>query len=376
MAATPSRGSQPAAATAAATVEDEVPIPDDADGITADWLSQALASRYPGTVVTLAHHGRVIHGSGTKIRLMLEYNAAGGTHRLPPTMWVKAGYEPHSDMIRNSYVGEKNFYREVGRSGLVNAPYCYFGGTDPKPRLTLLLLEDLLARNASFGLATEPRDLETVDRALAMMARYHAVWWGAPQLETLGPFGGSFVTDDIIFALIDSEGWERWVGGPRGNEVPEAYRTRAAIRRAYRRLWELERRSVPCLLHGDPHLGNMFFEPDGAPGFLDWQRVMQGEWAHDVAYFLISALEPALAEAHERELLANYLARLSEHGAPAPRFDDAFLAYRRQAVHGLVWVINPLTMQPEEVNSANAHRFGRAVARLDSWSALFDEHAG
>ncbi len=353
--------------------EDRLRIPERLDEITPAWLGEALAVRYPATEVTLAHAGQMIHGSGTKVRMLLEYNEAGHGHRLPPTMWVKAGYEPHSDMIRNSYVQEKSFYRDVGRTGLVNAPYCYYGGTDQQTGLTLLLLEDLLARNASFGIATRPLDVETVDRALEMMARYHAVWWGAPELAKLGEFGGSFVTDDIIFALIDSEGWERWVAHARGRDVPAAYHSRDAIRGAYTRLWELERRATPCLLHGDPHLGNMFFEPDGTPGFLDWQRVMQGEWAHDVAYFTISALEPDLCAAHERELLSNYLRRRTEFGAPSMGFEAAFLAYRRQAVHGLVWVINPLTMQPEEVNSANASRFGMAVERLESWSALFDE---
>jgi Phosphotransferase enzyme family len=359
------------ATSAITSPEDGLGIPERAEEITAGWLSQALAVRYQQTEVTLVHTGRVIHGSGTKIRLVLEYNDVGHGHRLPPTMWVKTGYEPHSDMIRNSYVGEKNFYRDVGRTGLINAPYCYFGGTDADTGLTLLLLEDLLARNAGFGLATRPLDVQTVDRALEMMARYHAVWWAAPQLASLGEFGGSFVSDDIIFALIDSEGWERWVNEPRGSRVPAEYRSRDAIRRAYRRLWELEREGAPCLLHGDPHLGNMFFEPDGTPGFLDWQRVMQGHWAHDVAYFVISALEPELCAAHERELLSRYLERRASFGAPAMDFNAAFLAYRRQALHGLVWVINPLTMQPEEVNSANAHRFGAATARLDSWAALF-----
>lgn len=359
------------ASTSPMAPEDDVRIPEGAEGLTAAWVSEALGVRYPGTAVTRLDSGRVIHGSGTKIRLLLEYNDAGHAHRLPPTMWVKAGYEPHSDMIRNSYVAEKDFYRGVGRSGLVNAPYCHFGGTDQRSGLTVLLLEDLLARNATFGVATRPLDLETVDRALEMMARLHAVWWAAPQLATLGEFGGAFVTDDIIFALIDSEGWEHWVAQPRGREVPDEYRSRDAIRRAYRRLWDLERLGSPCLLHGDAHLGNMFFEPGGTPGFLDWQRVMQGEWAHDVAYFVISALEPSDAAAHERELLQRYLDRRTAFGAPAMGFDEAFLAYRRQAVHGLVWVINPLTMQPEEVNTTNAHRFGAAVARLDSWSALF-----
>ncbi len=355
--------------------EDGLDIPETVEAITPQWLTTALAVRYPGTEVRRVDFGTTVHGSGTKVRLLLEYNDAGHGHRLPPTMWIKAGYEPHSDMIRNSYVAEKHFYRAVGRSDVevVNAPYLYFGGSDPATGHTLLLLEDLLARNATFGHATAPLDLATAERALAMMARYHALWWGAPELATLGDFGGAFVTDDIIYALIDSEGWEHWVAEPRGSEVPDVYRSREAIRRAYGRLWELERRSTPCMLHGDAHLGNMFFELDGRPGFLDWQRVMQGHWAHDVAYFTISALEPELAAAHESELLRGYLTELARAGGPELAPDEAWLAYRRQAVHGLVWVINPLTMQPEAVNTTNARRFGAAVTRLDSWSALFEE---
>ena len=195
--------------------------PERVEEITPQWLTAALAVRYPGTEVLRVDIGTTVHGSGTKVRLLLEYNAAGHGHGLPPTMWIKAGYEPHSDMIRNSYVAEKHFYRAVGRSGVVNAPYLYFGGTDSATGHTLLLLEDLLARNATFGHATAPLDLATVERALAMMARYHGLWWGAPELATLGDFGGAFVTDDIIYALIDSEGWERWVAEPRGSAVPE-----------------------------------------------------------------------------------------------------------------------------------------------------------
>ena len=44
------------------------------------------------------------------------------------------------------------------------------------------------------------------------------------------------------------------------------------------------------LLHGDPHIGNTYMLPNGELGFLDWQVVRQGCWAHDVGYFLQSAL--------------------------------------------------------------------------------------
>jgi hypothetical protein len=352
--------------------EDGVRIPGEIGEIDATWATEALGCRYPGTVVTSLHQGTIIHGSGTKIRLLLDYNDAGHGHRLPPTMWIKTGYEPHSDMIRNSYVGEKKFYRDINRDGFVNAPYCYFGGTDATG-LTAVLLEDLLARNARFGIATAPLDVGAARRVLDMMARLHAEWWDDPRLAELGAVGGSFATDDIIFALIDGQDWEASVAEPRGANVPARFHSREAIRSAYSRLWEIDRTTTSCMLHGDSHLGNLFFEPDGTPGWFDWQRVMQGDWGWDVAYFLIGALEQDVCAEHEKSLLRYYLERREAYGVPEMAFDEAWLSYRRHALHGLVWIINPTTMQPVEINTAYALRFGAAVDRLECWAALFDQ---
>jgi hypothetical protein len=73
-----------------------------------------------------------------------------------------------------------------------------------------------------------------------------------------------------------------------------------------------------------------------------------------------------------------YRQRLTEHGvADVPTADQAWLAYRRQAMHGLVfWLFTigagPLQpdMQPRDICLANLERMGQAVtdlATLDSY---------
>jgi aminoglycoside phosphotransferase (APT) family kinase protein len=155
-------------------------------------------------------------------------------------------------------------------------------------------------------------------------------------------------------------------------DVPAPLRSFAGAVAGMERLWALDRDSATlCMVHGDPHPGNLFFEQDGTPGFLDWQRLMQCDWAHDVAYFIIGNLDVSACVAHERDLLAGYLQQLAAQGVSAPDWDDAWLDYRRHAMYGLVWNVVPPVMQPAEVCEIEARRFNAAARRLDVHDALF-----
>jgi hypothetical protein len=103
---------------------------------------------------------------------------------------------------------------------------------------------------------------------------------------------------------------------------------------------------------------------------IDWQMSLRGNWCHDVAYFVASALDPAGRSALERDLLDGYLARLAAHGGPALDPAAAWAAYRRHMVHGLFWATNADGMYPEGVNAEVVARFGRAVEELDSLAHL------
>ena len=106
-------------------------------------------------------------------------------------------------------------------------------------------------------------------------------------------------------------------------------------------------------------------------GFCDWQTVARGRWAHDVAYFVASALEPSERASVERDLLSHYLSQLVARGVRAPSFDDAWTDYRRHMVYGLFgWLTNLEQFQPEANITATIERFATAVVELDAYDTL------
>lgn len=336
------------------------------------WLTSALSIRHPGVEVLKVTFGSAIRATGTKLRMMLEYNEAGHRYRLPATMWFKGGYEAHSDHVRTSHARESLFYSKVEPLGLINAPRCYFAGVDDVSGFGVQLIEDLLARNASFGDARRPVAVDVARQALDQLAKLHARRWNHPELDDLGPVGGSLATDGIVLRIMRDGAWERGAAAPAAAALPKALRSYEAAAAGMERLWALDAKSpARCMVHGDSHPGNLFFEPDGAPGFLDWQRFMQCDWAHDVSYFLIGCLDADDCAAHEQDLVRHYLEALKESGVEAPIWDEAWLSYRRHAMYGLVWNVVPPTMQPAAVCEMEAVRFNRAVQRLDTFEALF-----
>ena len=63
-------------------------------------------------------------------------------------------------------------------------------------------------------------------------------------------------------------------------------------------MFELAKHLGQTVMHGDPHVGNTFYERDGRPGFLDWQTTMIGPSTHDVVYFIVGAMTVEDRRAH------------------------------------------------------------------------------
>jgi len=346
------------------------PLPRNIAELTAERLSALLAYRYPGTEVNSLHFGTVLHGTATKVRLLLNYNEAGHSHRLPATMYAKCGFEVHSQnrhMVESAR-SEVVFYLRRAPEGLVNVPKCYFGGQDKTTGTSFLLLEDLLARNVTMGSALHPIEPQIVRLGLEMLARYHARWWNSPELEGLG---SPIVADDWVGFILDQGNFERSLHLPRFEYVPPEMRSRERIRSALYRLWESNTQGPCCILHGDLHLGNCYFDVDGTPGLLDWQGDTRGCWAHDFTEFLLTTLEVDARRNHERPLLEFYLQQLGSHGVDAPSFENAWQQYRRNTL----WVayssaVCPVAMQPEAVLTAYTRRGMAAATDLDALASF------
>jgi aminoglycoside phosphotransferase (APT) family kinase protein len=121
-----------------------------------------------------------------------------------------------------------------------------------------------------------------------------------------------------------------------------------------------------CLIHGDTHLGNLYEEADGTPGFFDMQ-VARAPWFTEVTYHLVGALDMADRPRHEGELLRHYLDALGEAGIAPPSFDEALDAYRREVAYGLfIFLINETRFQSEAINTAYTARFAAAALEHDT----------
>lgn len=339
--------------------------------VSAEWLTAALDTRYPGTVVNSVTHGPVLHGTGTKVRLMLDYNPAGHAAGLPPTMWAKGGFDGvHGEIIGGGNAAEALFFSQVAPTLDVNIPGCYYAETEGPDGASILLLEDLLNRNASFGRATEPLTVDAVRTLLELQADYHAEWWEKDGAALDGLGMGQPWLKAAITHLLGPDNWNEQVT-KRAEIIPEILRDRDRVVAASLKWFEWETKGPHTLLHGDCHVGNLFFERDGKPGLLDWQVVSRGPFTHDITYLLVSALTVEDRRANEEALIRHYLGRLDAAGvAQVPTYDEAMFAHRCDIMHGFWWAVTPSTMQPEDICCATTERFAAAAADLGTLEAL------
>lgn len=141
---------------------------------------------------------------------------------------------------------------------------------------------------------------------------------------------------------------------------------------AFDKLVKLSRRLPHCIQHGDTHLGNLYHNADGSPGFLD-SLPGRGPAMREIAYHLAGALDTGDRRRWERALIQHYLAALESYGVSAPTFDEAVEQYGAFLLDGyIVFMVNESFYQPESINTAYTARFSAAMIDHDTL-ALIDE---
>lgn len=355
--------------------ESELAVPTALADIDAGWLTAALGVRYPGTTVTSVFTGTVITGTATKLRLLLTYDETGHERLLPPTLWLKAGLEAHSGALTSIYAGEAYFYRDLAANLDSGCPIAYFAHVDPDHGRSALLLEDLLARHVKFGNPVNPISIRQASKVLEVLAKLHARYWNDPALTRFAWLanGGALTRSGAIEQLFTPAIWQQAMDLPRSQFAKGWLRNRERVRDALMNLLAEDARNAHCLVHGDAHVGNLCFDQNDVPSYIDWQTVMAGYWAHDVAYFMVTALTIEDRRHSERDLLRHYLAMLTQYRSSAsmvvPEFDTAWLDYRRHALYAFGWTLCLPQWQPEEACQACSERACAAIDDLDSLGA-------
>src|ERR1035437_10008163 len=137
-----------------------------------------------------------------------------------------------------------------------------------------------------------------------MLARHHALRWESPEIRPGGSFGWvPHIADATYFGTVLVEDfWRQCVESARGAAASVRFHDLGWMRGAIERLNRLGR-ELPCtVIHGDTHLGNLYIDTDGEPGFFDSLPHLAPAM-YEISYHITGALDVADRRAHERALV-------------------------------------------------------------------------
>ena len=274
------------------------------------------------------------------------------------------------------YLSEARFYRDIRPELDLEIPRTFGSVYDARSRQFAILMEDLHLRGARFPNATMEIPVQQVRALVTLLARLHARYWQCPRFEAELAWVPTRLSGGM-FPVFDGIGLELIRYQVESN--PFKQRLLAPLERSVDALWEALWRSQrklaagpQTLLHGDTHIGNAYLLPDGTGGFYDWQLMVRGHWANDLAYLLCSGLATDVRREHERGLIDHYLATLADCGVQDPPIvQEAWESYRLAAIWGLVigWLITPPVNYGVEITEANISRLVAATIDLASFEA-------
>ena len=347
------------------------PLPLQIEQIDADWMTRALRTRAPGVTCSGVEVVDVNHGTCTKIRLRLTLDDAAMNAGIPELVMLKGGFEEHSRSMSLVHDAEVFGYRDVFPYVDLPVPACYFADYDEDALHGIVILEDLCTRDVEFCSALRPQSFDQCKARLSALAKFHSQSWNSSEFGHNGRWATIRDSESSLRSYMDRylakpEEWERFVRSPRGAATSVRFHDLQTIVTAFDRLVEIAGRETHCLFHGDTHLGNLYHNADGSPGFLD-SLPGRGPAMKEIAYHLVGALDTADRRKWEGALVQHYLAELRTHGVDAPSFDDAMDQYAAFLLDGhIIFLVNESFYQPESINTAYTARFSAAMIDHDT----------
>lgn len=352
--------------------------------ITPDWLTAVLCAGIPGASILGFHATGGSSGTSTRQGLQLQLNTAALDAGVPEYIFTKCT-EKLSQRVMMGFSGiihgEVGFYPQIRLQLDIEAPKGFHTCLDAASWRSMVLMEDIVATKGARFISTKEHITQRhMEGLLANMARWHGHFWDSPQLRgrlgwlrtpahflaTIAPLG---------FRFMARQGLRR-----ARAVIPPPLLTRTDdLWRALAVSLELNRHGAKTLLHGDPHIGQSYVTRNESVGYADWQIVMQGGWAFDVAYAIASSLTVADRRSWEEGLLRFYLDRLHASGGPALSFDETWLSYRQNMIYPyfcwLMTIAGPIipllpNMQPDNVALDIIERVANAICDLRSIDAV------
>lgn len=343
-------------------------LPWTVEGLTPEWLSTALSGPDGVVEVVSAETGRIIWGSATKVFMTLEF--ARNERDIPSKICVKGGFDERSRAfgLGTAYELEGNFFRDLAPGFAAEVPRAFYSAAEPDQGV--IIMEDLTTSGAEFGDPTALWSVDDVAATLEVQAKWHAALWGTSRGDLNWLPVGAQAARAAFQVMLSPEQFYPLLARDEVPELSAGLSDDVRVRAGFAALWELDDAAEHTINHGDAHFGQLYRFPGRPPAYLDWQTACLAPWAHDVSYFLGSALSVSDRRARERDLVRHYTGALAAEGGPEIGDEDAWHQYRLHTLHGFAWMCVPTVMQPAPVVSAMTERYGAALEDHDPISML------
>jgi Phosphotransferase enzyme family len=334
-------------------------IPETFEEATApEWIASIL-----GAPVARVEVGEVDNRVSTNIPVAVHLTD-GSVRRL----WIKGYFNELGQYARTAGVPEANFYASLAADTGMRGLRCVYAAADAETLANVVVTHDVLSEGATFLDSLHDYSVEQTADSLGQLATLHAGTWMRDSLRDepwLAPRSELYTLTRGV-AEIESN-----FRGPIGAGAPDSVRDAQRLFDAFKHVAMVATRADPwCVIHGDPHIGNLYLDGAGRPVFVDWQLVQRGPWWIDVGYHLASSLSVDDRRRSERDLVAHYLDRLAHGGITLGLTDeDLWHGIRLGMVHGFyLWGITQ-KVDPRKT-TVLLERLGTAVADHNAFTAL------
>jgi hypothetical protein len=302
-------------------------IPSSPDQVTPTWLSTVLGDadvRVSGVAMTPVGTGQ----TGAAYRASVEY--AANPSSLPTSFVVKL---PSQDQEIRSRVGlgcktEAGFYRELASRVQVPIPKAYHCDSANDGHDFVLVMQDLTP--AVQGDEVAGCSVHAATLAAKAIAGLHAPFWCDEKIadfpHVVIPKTTPELADGVGIAVrMAADVTLRDFGSHLSDEDCRTIDEAANMTPA----WLTSTPERFSILHGDYRLNNVLFAPDESwISVVDWQSTMIGLPTRDLAYFVVSGLQPERRCESERELVNVYTRALRGHGVTNYDEDTCWQDYR------------------------------------------------
>jgi thiamine kinase-like enzyme len=231
-----------------------------------------------------------------------------------------------------------------------------------------IFIEDLGDR-ARFTTIKDRCDLSMAQSVIDTMASLHASLWEDQRFDSQWRWvnGQEYRRNHVFLDLLRQQSSLSAIERYKDLLPKEMPGLVTKINRAYPQLEKHWASGDRTLAHGDAHIGNMFFLPDGICGFLDWQVLGFEQGMRDVTYFMINSLPTDIRQRHQYDLIARYVQSLNEEGIIFT-IEQARQQYLQHASYA--WIASAVTaasdtMQEEKIAAAGLVRASRAMVDLE-----------